>query len=400
MGEEKVLKLSDKMEALKDSRIEAIKADSMSLDPDKEELDSLVTIKYLGKMEFVNEKGELVEKDVFVSIEQIGTEFQIRYYDDEQKLLGVQKAIQGKMMFLPSEEYMWEKLPEKIKKAKQEDIEEAKTIEEVKREEQTNEAMKQIEKAKGPQLTLEQVNSLGGPKIPLAQPVDHDITLANKIGLEGEYIQFVDINDAKKLIPDLEIAELGQKFVPIEINKNGANVVSEDKMRFSTIKGSNSTERSITENNDGTRTLEQSIVTFEIPGTYNYISVGFNEQHMADPYYECKFQTIDRDSNRMGGEELLQSHVGPIMEDPEAHNERRINTEGQLKYTPEQVTEEQAIRYANAVGIFFEGTRKPDIAKAMEELKLEATGGETVEDVIAEAEENQLTLGTPKRTNN
>ena len=273
------------------------------------------------------------------------------------------------------------------------EIEKAKTLEQL-QEEQRKEEEEQAKKA-GPQLTKEQVNRLSGPKIALSQPVDKDIALKNKIGLQGDYIQFIDINEARKLIPDLDIAELGQQFLPIEILPNGtANVVSEDNMRFSTIKGSNSTEYSISENNDGTRGLDQSIVTFAIPGTNNYISVGFNEQHTSDPYYEVKFQTIDRDSNRMGGEELLQSLIGTI-EDPDQHNERRNNTEGQLKYTKELVTEEQAEKYAKSEGIYLEDSRNPDLKTAREELERLAVGGKSVNDIVQESENDQLQLGHP-----
>lgn len=397
MGKETInrKKIIEEMKQLKSKRItEVIETNKQNgIKTDLAKLESQITIKYLGKIELVNEAGEIVEKDVFLSLEELNGQMIIRYYDESQRMLAIQLTEEGEIM--PSEQLAKsltehspkeekEKAGKTLNNLKEADKEKAKTQEELEEEQ------KQID-IKGPQLTKEDVNRLNGPTIALDQQVDN-MTLGNKLNIEGKYIKFVDIDQAKKLIPDLDIDELGQEFLPIEIAADGtANAISEDIMRFSTLKGSNSTERSITENNDGTRALDQSIVTFEIPGTHNYISVGFNEQHVIDPYYEVRFQTIDRDSNKMGGEELKQEDIGTI-EDPTAHNERRINTEGQLKYTKELVTEEQAEKYAKSAGIFEEG-RKLDIDRARKELEYLATGGKSVEEIVQEAEEEQRVPG-------
>ena len=390
------------MEKLKNDAIDKLKqkmAVEGKTDIAEEELNNLITVKSLENIDLINAKGEIIETIAgYAVIEEIGGQFQIVYYDENLEFIGAQLGKDGEITSyrkgeLIEKEKGFEKEKSKMRKPEEEEIEKAKTLEQL-QEEQRKEEEEQAKKA-GPQLTKEQVNRLSGPKIALSQPVDKDIALKNKIGLQGDYIQFIDINEARKLIPDLDIAELGQQFLPIEILPNGtANVVSEDNMRFSTIKGSNSTEYSISENNDGTRGLDQSIVTFAIPGTNNYISVGFNEQHTSDPYYEVKFQTIDRDSNRMGGEELLQSHIGTI-EDPDQHNERRNNTEGQLKYTKELVTEEQAEKYAKSEGIYLEDSRNPDLKTAREELERLAVGGKSVNDIVQESENDQLQLGHP-----
>lgn len=385
-------KVIEEMQALKAKRIAEITElnSQHGVETDQEQLASDIVIKYLGKMELVNEQGELVEKNVYMTIEQIDGQFQMRYYDENQNMLGIQRAIDDEIILSSSLSSASTEEQERIQNELEEkDKEEAKTQEELEQE-QAQEEEKEV-KQDGPQLTQKQVNSLNGPTVALSQQVD-DITLGNKIGIEGEFIKFVDIDEAKKLVPELERDELGQKFIPLVIAPNGtANVVPEENLKFSTIKGTHSTEKSITENNDGTRRLDQGIVTFEIPGTHNFITVGFNEQHTTDPYYELKFQTIDRDSNKLGGEELQQQYVGTI-EDPTAHNERRINTEGQLKYTKELVTEEQAEKFAKATGMFING-RELDIDNARKTLERLSVGGKTVNEIIDEAENEQMVPG-------
>lgn len=384
-------KVIAEMKALRAKRIAEITElnSQHGIETDQEELSSEIVIKYLGKMELVNEQGELVEKNVYMTIEQIDGQFQMRYYDENQNMLGIQRAIDDEIILTSSLSGASEKEQTRIQNELQEkDKEEAKTQEELEQEQAREE---REAKKEGPQLTQKQVNSLDGPTVALSQQVD-DMTLGNKIGVEGQFIKFVDIDEAKKLVPDLERDELGQKFIPLVIAPDGtANVVPEENLKFSTIKGTHSTEKSITENNDGTRNLDQGIVTFEIPGTHNFITVGFNEQHTSDPYYELKFQTIDRDSNKLGGEELQQQYVGTI-EDPTAHNERRINTEGQLKYTKELVTEEQAEKFAKATGIFING-RELDKENAKLTLERLSVGGKTVNEIIAEAENEQMVPG-------
>ncbi len=88
-------KVIEDMRALRDKRIEEIKDinSNIAFDADEKDASQQVTVKYLGKMELSNEQGELVEKDVYMTIEEIDGQFQIRYYDESQNLLGIQRAI-------------------------------------------------------------------------------------------------------------------------------------------------------------------------------------------------------------------------------------------------------------------------------------------------------------------
>ena len=207
------------MQNLKAKVISEIKADMLAngeTEVDEEKLAEAVTIKYLGKIGLTNEQGELIEQDWYAAIENIGGQLQIVYYDENQNVLGRQFGMDSEI--IPSEDVLIEKekgfeKPKAMEELDEEGLAQAKTLEQLQEEQRKEEE----EQAEGPQLTQEQVNRLSGPKIPLSQPVDKDIALKNKIGLHGDYIQFIDINEARKLIPDLNIAELGQRFLPIEI---------------------------------------------------------------------------------------------------------------------------------------------------------------------------------------
>lgn len=135
-------KVIKEMESLKAKRIDDIKrmlADQGETQVDEQNLNEAIAVKYLGKMEFVNEQGELTEKDVFIMVEEHSGQFQIRYYDEDQKLLGIQRTLDEDI--IPSGE-MLGKLPEDMKNIEKEDIEEAKTLEELEEEQKQEEEQK------------------------------------------------------------------------------------------------------------------------------------------------------------------------------------------------------------------------------------------------------------------
>ena len=305
-------KVIEEMKALKANRIDEIKrmiTDKGEIQTGEQSIDEAITVKYLGKMEFVNEQGELIDKDVFIMIEEHSGQFQIRYYAEDQKLLGIQRTLDEDI--IPSGE-MLGKLPEKMKNIEKEDIEEAKTLEELEEEQRQEEQEKgageqetgQEEQAEeepqqlpgvdeGPQLSSEEVNALAGQKIDLNQQVDN-VTLAQKMDIEGAFIKFVVADDPnlKRFLPDLDLSALGQKFIPLQIFPDGtANVIGEEKLAFSTIEGTNSTKEQSTMNSDGVRTKEQGIETYNIPGTNNCITIGWDEGDINSPFYEAKFGT-------------------------------------------------------------------------------------------------------------
>lgn len=380
-------KLIEEMERLKSQEIEKIIANIKARGetvPDKEELAALVTVKYLEKIEIAkNEKGETVSKDWYAIINEYSD--QITYYAENEILLGQQHGMEGKI------QSAWE-LPEQMKDLKKEDIEEAQTLEELKEEQKEEE-----QKKDGPQLTQKAVSRLSGPKIDLDQQVDN-VTLARKLGIEGEFIKFISADDPilKEILPDLELSALGQKFVPIQIFSNGtANVIGEDKLEFSTIEGSNFTKEQSVLNDDGKRTNEQGIETFNIPGTNNCLTIGWDEGDVTSPFYEAKFGTRVPDrGNEVSYEELQTVHEGKMISDAEAETERRKNIEGIYEPSAEPVTDEQAAQYAMAIGMFLPDSRTPDIERARTQLgELTRGSNKEVEDIIQESEEDVMQLG-------
>lgn len=378
-------KISQKMEDLRNARIEQIKRDNIAngngTPVNEEDFNKRIEIKYLGKMEFVNEIGEIVEKDVFISIEQEGGIY-IKYYDEDQKLLGVQRTIEEDI--IPSAT-MIGKLPEKLKEVEEKDIEEAKTIEQVKEEEKGKE-----EKEKGPQLTQKQVNSLDGPKADLNQKVD-GITLAGAIGLEGKYIQLIDIDRAKELIPDLELPKTGQRFIPIEIYPNGtANVVGEDKLKFSNIEGTNSAQEHTTMNNEGNKELEQNIETFNIVNKagMHCITLSFDE-NISSPYYELEYAYRDKENpTQMFSTQLETVHEGPLKSADEAEEARHDYEEGETKAIKETVSRQQAEELARAKGWYtfdqYGNKIGLNIDAATKYLEENSRGNKSVQELIDE----------------
>lgn len=396
-------KVIEEMEALKSKVIEFIEEDIKErgkTEADKEDLAKLVTVKYLGKIGLQNEKGEIIDKDWYAIIDRYSG--QITYYAENQIYLGQQQGIDGKI------QSVWE-VPKEMKDLKKEDIEAAKTLEQLEEEQKQEDQEKGDEEKEeepgqqlpgleeGPQLSREQVNRLEGPKIDLNQQVDN-VTLARKLDIDGAYIKFVPADDPiiKQISPEVDLSALGQKFVPLQIFANGtANVIGEEKLAFSTIEGSNCTKEQSTMNDDGRRTKEQGIETFNIPGTNNCLTIGWDEGDVTSPFYEAKFGTRVPDKpEEVAYDELHTVHEGEIKSDSELEGERRKNTEGIYEPDQEPVTDEQATRYANTIGLFLPDSRIPDIEKARKILgELSRGSNQTVETIIQEAEEDVMQLG-------
>lgn len=72
-------------------------------------------VKYLGKMEFTVEgREELVQKDVYMIVEEVDGLFQYKYYDEDMQLLGMQRAIDTQI-FLSKDMVNTKKLQNKAK---------------------------------------------------------------------------------------------------------------------------------------------------------------------------------------------------------------------------------------------------------------------------------------------
>lgn len=367
---------------------------------DEAKLSELISVKYLGKIELVNEKGELIEKAWFLVQEPFGN-FEYKYYVEgenyqEAEFLAAQKTENDNDIMLSTElSDKSEKEQQKIKEQiENKDIEQAKTEKELEEEE-----AKQLPGLNDePQLSQKEVNKLAGPKIDLNQKVD-GITLAESIGLTGQYIQFVDIDKVRQLIPDFEISSTEQEFIPIEILTNGtANVVGEDKLEFSSIEGGSSAIEHVTMNNEGNRQREQNIETFNIVnrGRVHTISIGFDED-INSPYYEAKYGVRDKEqSSEVAYSQLETVHEGPLKSTSEAEEERHEYTEGETKGIKEVVTEEDAERYAKAKGLYkydSEGNASLDLETAAEELENESIGGKNIEEIIQEADDSAMQIG-------
>lgn len=330
-------KIIEDMQALKVQVIDSIvKTSDVTID--KEKLEEEVTIKYLGKIGLENEKGELVEKDWYAIIEQHSGEYQIIYYDQDKKLLGIQRGITENI--IPSGSIMWN-VPKEMQKLKADDLEEAKTLEQLEREQnqekkttqkpQNEEESQQLPGLQeGPQLTSEQVNSgeLEGPKTSLNQIVD-GVTLANAIGIQGEYMKLVRADKIREYIPDAEIPST-QRTVPIVISSDGtANLIGEDKLKLSSIEGTNSTDQHTTVTNDGQIRSEQNIETFNIvsKGNMHTIAVGYDEN--GGRPLEVKYGRRDIDEpTEIAYSELETVHEGPIKNDDEAYEIQKDASEG------------------------------------------------------------------------
>ena len=133
------VKVIQDMQALKEKKMNDIERKliaSGQIAIDKEQLSKSIEIKYLGKIELVGEYGEKIERDWYAAIEQVNGEFQITYYDENQQFLGIQQGIDEKI--IPSQSLMWERPGEM--NIKKEDIENAKTQENLEQEQKEEEA--------------------------------------------------------------------------------------------------------------------------------------------------------------------------------------------------------------------------------------------------------------------
>jgi len=376
-----VKKIIKNMQTLRDKKISEIKLRNKTETKKEEEQ---VTIKYLGKMEFSNNKGEMIEQDVFMTIEEVNGEFQYRYYDENMNLIGIQRTINENILLATALSGKTEKEQKSILESlESKDKDEAKTLEEL--EEQSKNAEKQhnIENSSEPQLSQIQVNRLkgNGPKVELNQIIDGE-TLGNVIGVEGKYMQLIDADEARKLIPDFELTT-NQKVVPIEIYSNGtANIIGEDKLEYSAIEGNNSTEEYFTMKNDGTVENKQNIETF------NIVSKGDTYRHTIAIGYDENFKTpLEAKYGRDGVyTELETVHEGPLEQDDAV---RQYQKEATGVDKPRDTMDLAVERYAKAMNIRVideHGFPTPeyDLEAAREELesRLNENPETTVEDLI------------------
>ena len=329
--------------------------------------DSNVTVKYLGKIGLQSEQGEIVEKDWYAVIEQEGGQVKITYYTENQVCLGHQIGIDGRI------QSVWE-IPEEMKKLKKEDIEAAITLEELEeeqkltdkepepelkpeqepeqaQEEQGSEGEKQLPGVQeGPQLTSAEVAGMKGPKVNLINQVVDGVPVGKVIGLSGVQMQLIDADIARQLIADLQI-QPGQRTVPIEIFSDGtANVIGNDKLQYSTVEGTNSTDQHITTTNEGTVRSEQNLETYNIVSTGGMHTIAIGEDENGDKPHELKYgRRSVEEPDKISYTELETVHEGPLQQDDKTYQEQKSTEDGVYKG---QVDLEEAVRkYAIAMNI-------------------------------------------------
>ena len=340
-------------------------------------------------------REELVETKIVINVRSENGETQVKYYDENADLLGVK--INGEIILAEKHSEKTIEEQKRIKSLLKEiDINKAKTLEQLEKEREQEENIKvqqQEEKENKPQLTAEQVKTLGGHKVALNQIVEAE-TLGNAIGLSGDYIQLIDVDKAKELIPELQIST-SQRYIPIEIFSDGtANIIGEDKLKQSSIEGTNSTKENITKNNEGNRQREQNVETFDIvkKGGKNTISIGFDENNVNSPFYEIKYgQRDEQDAREVVYTQLESKYEPPLKSEKETEEERQDATEGITKGSEEQVTRDDAERYARTIGLYsydINGNASLDTDKATEILKELSRGGNNVKEIIQDAEDN------------
>lgn len=106
---------------------------------------TLREVKYLGKMEFtVVGREELVEKDVYMVVEEVDGQFQFKYYDEDMQLLGIQRAIDEDIILsIDSSSKTPEEQKKLAAKLQEKDKKEARTLEQLEQEHQEEQKAKE-----------------------------------------------------------------------------------------------------------------------------------------------------------------------------------------------------------------------------------------------------------------
>lgn len=329
-------KVIEEMKALHAQRSNEI--DIYNLQKPKETQIQFEQIKYLGTMEFtVAGREELVEKNVYISIERVNGNLEYRYYDQNMQLLGVQKTISKQEMellgiendIILSKKIIEEMSPEEQARIKQElegkDKQSAKTLRELEEQEE----QKSTKKRATAQIQKHQLDRMSGPKTELCQVINGE-TLGNIIGLTGQYIKVVDADTLKKEFPNLPVPQ-GLSRCVLEVFNNGtANMIGEDKLKLSKTEGQNPREAQTTIRSDGGVAEEQNIITFDIvksSGT-SVLSIGYDEQFNGKDQQEIKFGQRSRtDPTDIMYTELQIIHE-ESRQDTEVEQYRKDTTEG------------------------------------------------------------------------
>lgn len=375
------LKVIQDMEELKTKKLEEAQLKIKS----SRQIVELRDIKYLGKIELVNELGEKIERDWYVVIEQVNGEFQITYYDENQQFLGIQKGIDGEI--IPSQSMMWER-PDEMTNIKRDDIDNAPTLEKLEKgeeEAETETVLPGVEEEKI-KLTKAEVDRMSGPMTFLNQEIE-GVTLANAIGgLTGKYIKFVNADEIRKMFPNVKIPA-NQRTVPLEVLPDGsANIIGDDKLAISQQEGTNSNREHTVVNEDGQMETQQMMETFKIvnkgESDMQELSISYDEN--GGTPLEIKYGW--RDANNETVKVTLENvNSGRVTDDVREY--QQDTSEGNNK--PSNVSFEDCMRLAKTKGYYTTdefGNSVLDFVRAEEEIRKD---GRTVEEIIKDYNENE-----------
>jgi len=345
----KIIEIMDQLKARRAGEIAAINEQN-GIQSDETKLLEQINVEYLGEIE-VNENSKSVKKHIIKVTDEISGLPQARYYDEEQQLLGVQIGLEGDMMLSSSLSSKPESEQGDISNqlavaAKREGKTKEQLQEEQKEQGQTNLEEIQPEYSKQtseePQLTPEELNSLTGPKISLNQIVDED-TLGNVVGSSGEYIKFVDADIARK--KGIDVLP-GQRTVPVD---DQGKFIGNDRLAYSNIEGTNSTQENVTMTNEGTVRSEQNLDTFNIvsKGGMHTIGVGYDEN--GGMPLDAKYGRRDiEDPTKIAYTELEKVNEGPMKQDDVTQLHQRKATG---VYKGQEAIDAVVEKYARAMNI-------------------------------------------------
>lgn len=369
-----------------------------------------IEMRHIGKIKvFDEEKGKEIELETFISVEQIGEEFQYVFCaqnDGKTIMLGIKKEqspVAIGINFLGARKTTQEKLvldlEGKMKEVQKEQSEQpnskAKDGEESQVEHQPDENQIPTRRIGDIQLTKEELDSMPGPKVPLNQEVDEQ-TLGIKIGVSGEYMKFISADTLRRLYPDVEIPA-NCKNIPFGCYSNGEGIgIGEDKLKLSSQEENNFEQNQTTITNDGEIKTKKNIETYNIVTTagVNTIEVGYNENDGTP--LEVRYGRRDNKGVKISTD-LLTIHEGKENKDSDAQEYQEDNSNGQNKaaetiemlYT---ITTEVKLRYAIAKGLYMldeHGFRVPNRYNLDEAERQIREDGRTIPEILEELEQGE-----------
>lgn len=330
------------------------------IETDIEFLRKKITVRPLGEMD-IEVEGKKVKKVVF-SLEIEGEPVD-KVYDEDFNFYAVKVKETGNTMLSEALSSKPDVEQEQIKSSIQNLKWNAKTIDELadeksktrkEQDETDQEQAKQGETGtEEPQLpgleedemklTQAQVNRLSGagPKTSLGNIVD-GVTLRERIGLTGSFIQMVDADRLSQWFPDLAI-HVTQTTVPLEIYPNGtARVIGEEELEYA---GSNGRNEKATVTSRGDIEKRNAVDEFYIR------SRGRENDRITVERGENGEMPQSVSYGRENENTQLESvHEGPLEQDEDTSRHQADTSQGTEKG---KVSRKDVEKYARATGRFY-----------------------------------------------